>query len=75
MEKLIDFWAPLQIVSNKQEKLLNKVWPTSGIVKSFEFKNRLHKRMCQAKNLLHKEELANRVKNYRKTKLKLTQKS
>ena len=31
--------------------------------------------MCQAKDPLHKEELANRVKNYRNTKLRLTQKS
>ena len=28
VEKLINFWAPLQIVSNKQKKLLNKPWLT-----------------------------------------------
>ena len=49
VEKLINFWAPLQIVSNTQKKLLNKPWLTSGILKSIEIKNRLHKRMCCAK--------------------------
>ena len=38
VEKLKHFWAPLQ-------KLLNKPWLTSGILKSIEIKNRLHKRM------------------------------
>ena len=74
VEKLINFWAPLQIVSNKQ-KLLNKSWLTSGILKSPEIKNRLQKRMCHAKDPLHKEELANKVKNYKNTILKLTRKS
>ena len=72
VEKLINFWAPLQKVSNKQKKLLNKPWLTSGILKSIEIKNRLHKRMCRAKDPLHKEELAIKVKNYRNTILKLT---
>ena len=75
VEKLIDFWAPLQIVSNKQKKLLKKPWLTSSILKSTEIKNRLHKRKCRAKDPLHKEELANKVKNCRNTILKLTQKS
>ena len=65
VEKLINFWAPLQKVSNKQKKLLNKPWLTSGILKSIEMKNRLHKRMCRAKDPLHKEKLAIKVKNYR----------
>ena len=43
--KLKTFWAPLQKVSNKHKKLLNKPWLTSGILKSIEIKNRLHKRM------------------------------
>ena len=36
VEKLINFWAPVQLVSNKQKKLLNKLWITSGILKSIE---------------------------------------
>ena len=71
VEKLINFWAPLQKVSNKQKKLLNKPWRTSSILKLIEIKNRLHKRMRRAKNPLHKEELAIKVKNYRNTILKL----
>ena len=72
VEKLINFWAPLQKVSNKQRKLLNKPWLTSGILKSIETKSRLHKRIYRAKEPLHKEELAIKVKNYRNIILKLT---
>ena len=36
--KLKTFWAPLQKVSNKHKKLLNKPWLTSGILKSIEIK-------------------------------------
>ena len=71
VEKSINFWAPLQIVSNEQKKLLNKPWLTSGILKSIEIKNRLHKKMCRAKGPLHEEELANKVKNYKNIILKL----
>ena len=67
VEKLINFWVPLQKVSNKQKKPLTKPWLTSGILKSIEMKNRLQKRMCRAKDPLHKEELAINVKNYRTT--------
>ena len=62
-------------MSSKQKKLLNKPGLTSGILKSVEIKSRLHKRICRAKNPLDKEELANKVKNYRNTILKLTRKS
>ena len=75
LEKLINFWTPLQKVSNKQKKLLNKPWLASSILKSVEIKNRLHKRICCAKDPLHKKELAIKVKNYRNTILKLTWKS
>ena len=70
----MNFWAPLQTVSNKQKKLLNKPWLTSNILESIEIKSRLHKRMSRAKDPLHKE-LANKVKNYRNPILKLIQKS
>ena len=72
VKKLINFWTPLQKVSNKQKKLLNKPWLTSGILKSIETKNRLHKRIYRAKEPLHKEELAIKVTNYRNIILKLT---
>ena len=75
VKKLINFWTPLQKVSNKQKKLLNKPWLSSGILKSNETKNRLHKRIYHAKEPLHKEELAIKVTNYRNIILKLTWKS
>ena len=75
MEKLINFWAPLQKVSNKQKKLFNKLVLTSAILKSVEIKNRLHKRMCRGNDPLRKEELVIKVKNYRNTILKLMRKS
>ena len=36
VEKLINFWAPFQKVSNKQKKLLNKTWLPNSILKSTE---------------------------------------
>ena len=75
MEKLIDFWAPLQKVSKKQKKTVKKTMANSSILKSIEIKNRLHKTMCCTKDPLHKEEIAIKVKNYRNTILKLKQKS
>ena len=36
VEKLINFWAPFQKVSNKQKKVLNKPGLPSGILKSIE---------------------------------------
>ena len=62
LERLINFWAHLQKVSNRQKNLLNKPWLTSGILKSIEIKNWLHKRMYRAKDLLNKEELAKKLK-------------
>ena len=61
LEKLINFWAPLQKVSNKQKKPFNKQLLTYGILKSVEIKNRLHKRTCHAKDPLNKEELSNKI--------------
>ena len=46
-ELFLNFWAPLQIVSNKQKKLLNKPWLTSGILKSIEIKKRLRECVMQ----------------------------
>ena len=74
-EKIINFWAPLQKVSNKQKKLSNKLWLTRSILQSVEIENRLPKGMCRAKDPLHKEEIAHKVKNYRNTIRKLTRKS
>ena len=43
IEQLINFWAPLQRVSNKKKKLQNKPWVIKGLLKPAETKNRLFK--------------------------------
>ena len=75
IEQLINFWAPLQRVSNKKKKLQNKPWVTKGLLKSIETKNRLYRKMCWTKNPLKREELVNKVKTYKKYILSLTRKS
>ena len=75
IEQLINFWAPLQRVSNKKKKLQNKPWVTKGLLKSIETKNRLYRKMCRTKNPLKREELVNKVKTYKKYILSLTRKS
>ena len=42
----INFWTPLQRVSNKKKKLQNKPWVTKGLLKSIETKNRFYRKMC-----------------------------
>ena len=44
VDKLINFWAPLQKISNKRNKTLNKPWMTKGIIKFIGIKNRFHKK-------------------------------
>ena len=75
IEQLINFWTPLQRVSNKKKKLQNKPWVTKGLLKSIETKNRLYRKMCRTKNPLKREELVNKVKTYKKYILSLTRKS
>ena len=75
IEQLINFWTPLQRVSNKKKKLQNKPWVTKGLLKSIETKNRLYSKMCRTKNPLKREELVNKVKTYKKYILSLTRKS
>ena len=70
LEQLINFWTHLQKVSNRQKNLLNKPWLTSGILKSIEIKNWLHKRMYRAKDLLNRG-TCKKVKNYKNTTLKV----
>ena len=53
-----------ELFLKKLEKLINFWAITNGIRKSIHIKNRLHKRICDAKDPLNKEELANKVNNY-----------
>ena len=75
VNKLINFWAPPQKVSNKGKEALNKPWMTKGILKSMAIKNRIHKKMCCSKDPLNKKELETKVKNYKQVLLKLTRNS
>ena len=59
IEQLINFWTPLQRVSNKKKKLQNKPWVTKGLLKSIETKNRFYRKICWTKNPLKREELVN----------------
>ena len=71
VERLINFWAPLQKTSNKRKKTLNKPWMTKGIIKSIEIKNKLHKKLCHLKDPLKKREIEIKLKNYKKKLLRL----
>ena len=66
IEQLINFWAPLQRVSNKKKKLQNKHWITKGLLKSIEKK-------IDLKDYIDLE-LVNKVKIYKKNILNLTRK-
>ena len=46
LDKLINFWAPLQVQSNTRKIYQNKPWITKGILKSIGIKDRLYKKMC-----------------------------
>ena len=75
VNRLINFWASLQKVSNKRKKAFNKPWMTKDVLKSIAIKNRLHKKMCHSKDPFNKRELETKVKNYKKVLLKLTRNS
>ena len=44
VDTLIKFWTPLQKISNKKKKALNKPWMAKGIIKSIGIKNKLLKK-------------------------------
>ena len=75
VEQLINFWVPLQRVSNKKKKLQNKPWVTKGLLKSIETKNKIYRKMCHSKSPLQREELVKKVKSYKKYILNLTRTS
>ena len=55
VDRLINFWAPLQKISKKRKKTLNKPWMTEGIIKSLGVKIRLEKELCHSKDHLKNE--------------------
>ena len=62
IEQLINFWTPLQRVSNKKKKSQNEPWVTKGLINLLAIgtKNKLYRKMCRAKNPLKREELVNK---------------
>ena len=75
VDRLIKSWTPLQKISNKRKKALNKSWITKGIIKFIRIKNRLHKKMYRLKDPLKKRKLRIRFKNYEKILLRLMRNS
>ena len=71
IDKLINFWAPLQVQSNTRKISKSKPWITKGILKSICSKNRIYKKMCRSKDPSKKNEIETKVKNYKKLLLKL----
>ena len=72
IDKLINFWAPLQVQLNTRKISKSKLWITKGILKSICTKNRLYKKMCRSKDPSKRNEIETKVKNYKKFLLKLT---
>ena len=62
-DRPINFSAPLQKISKKRKKALNKPWMAKGIIKSIGINNRLHKEMCRLKDPLKRRELEIKLKN------------
>ena len=75
LHQLINFWAPIQKVSNRKKKMQNKLWFTKGLLKSIESKNKLFKKMCRTKDTLTRQELQIKVKIFKKYIIKLTRQS
>ena len=55
--------VPLQKLSRQQQRLKQRPWITSGILKSIRFKNKLYKQICKSK--FKDQEMVNLYKQYR----------
>ena len=75
IDKLSNFWAPLQVQSSTRKISKSKPWITKGIVKSICTKNRLYKKMCCSKDPSKRNEIETKVKNYKQLLLKFTRAS
>ena len=76
INKLINFWVPLHVQANTRKISQNKPWITKGVLKSIVTKNRLYNKVCRLTDPLKWDEIACKVKNYKKKlSLKLTRAS
>ena len=64
-ESVLDNHAPSKLMTNKEVKIKNKPWITSGILKSIKIKDFTHKKYLQAKNIETKNNLFIKFKSYR----------
>ena len=71
IDKLINFWAPLQVQSKTTKISKSKPWITKGILKSIGTKNRLYRKNCHLKDPSKRNEIECKVKYYKKLLLKL----
>ena len=75
VDRLINFWAAPQKISNKRKKAPNKPWMTKGSIKPIGIKSRLHKEICRLKDPLKNIELEIKLRNYKKILLRLRRNS
>ena len=57
IENILNLYAPLKKVSNKEHKRTYKPWITNGIITSIKRRNKLFNSYVKCKNLLRKHEL------------------
>ena len=65
VNSIIDKHMPLKKMTNKELKLHYKPWITSGIIKSIERREKIHKKFIKCRNLQKKEELHKEFKALR----------
>ena len=64
-EALLNRYAPLKKLSNKEIRQKQKPWITPGILKSIQTRDFLHKKWCTAKNSTTKHDFETKFKKYR----------
>ena len=64
-DSVLDKHAPFKLMTNKEMKLRDKPWITSGILKSIKIKDSTHKKYIKAKNAETKYNLFLKFKSYR----------
>ena len=68
---LVDFWAPLQLTSDRKRKSCNNPWIVKPILTTITMKSKLYKRMIKIKNPFKNCELEDKVKGYKANLTKL----
>ena len=61
LHQLINFWAPIQKVSNRKKKMQNKLWFTKGLQKVSNRKKKMQNKLWFTKGLLKSIESKNKL--------------